>query len=1017
MNLPDPKQISKKSINKGLFLSLARISFSYTFVSSSIVNELRMKLMKNKTHTSSLAGILCGMCVLMSSMQMNAQGFEYNFGGNSEDQGQAILQTDDRGYLIAGYSESFGTDGDLDVYVVRTDVDGQEIWSNNFDEGFIEHAYGMDATQDGGFIIVGDIRQTALDSFKVYLLKISPHGDLLWSNSFGSGFEQGFDVQATADGGYILVGRKLILPNGDLNIYVIKADANGDLVWEKNFGGSGDDEGWSVEELSDGYLIGGNAINPNTSSSDIYALKLDFDGNQVWDYYFDLPATFEQSFGMTLASDGAYVLAGHSGFSQIFVGKLSADGSSDLWTQTFSQGVGGQGNDVVETDDGNYVIGGIVETDATNIDLFIAKVNATDGAPIWTHSYGRTQIIDWAESLVERADGGFALAGWNGQSAQIFINDVKLIKADADGRIRTNYIAGNVFYDVNGDTNQDPGEPGLNDWVIEANGDNGSSWFGSSDENGFFSVLVDTGTYDVKAHVRGTIWESTFPIINNLSFPLTYDTIEVEFPMTPTYTCPYLFIDLATDAVIACENSTFKVTYRNEGTAPATGVNVVLEIDPDWTYVSSTLPVSSQIGDSLFFDINDLALGAGGDFEVTFTANCDALTGTNFFVRADISSDENCVPPPSGWDGSSLLATARCDGDSVVFELRNIGEDMDQPSGYIVIEDEIMGKAEPTPVDPLPAGNSMLVKREANGSTWRIVAAQSPNHPGKSIPTIAIEGCVDGGGTDFSRGMVTMFPEDEADVFTAIDVQESVEGIATIDLRGYPKGYGPAGNDTIAANVDIEYHVLFQNTTEDTLYWVAVRDSLALEHLNIATIQPGAGSHPYNFQAYDNGIVKFVFENIVLPPASANPDASKGFIQFRISQQADLEEGTVIFNKALLFVGYDEIPVTSALERHVIGGATLGDFVVSADGEVLIPGVLVKIFPNPMGGQSTILVEGKAFNQLEVKVYDAAGRLVRQEKSAGDQIAMTKGDLKAGSYFFVLEADGQKLKTGKIIVQ
>jgi hypothetical protein len=972
------------------------------------MNRAMKILMKSKKLNKLVAGLICGLWVFACSAPVHSQGFEYYYGGPSEDQGQAILQTDDRGYLIAGYSESFGIDGDLDVYLIRTDVDGQEIWSRIYDEGFIEHAYGLDAALDGSYVIVGDIRPSVLDSFNVYLLKVGRNGEFIWSSQFGtSGLEQGFDVKATTDGGYIIAGRRVNPTIGGLDIYVVKADANGGLVWEKTLGGAGDDESRSVVETSDGYVFGGTSVNPVSGSTDIYVFKLDFDGELVWDYYFDYPASFDQGFGMTLASDGSYVVAGHVNFLDIFVAKLSEDGTTEIWSNTFNPGIGGQANDVIEAADGSYVLTGIVETDATNIDLFIAKVNAADGEPIWTHTYGRTPIIDWAESLIERTDGGFAIAGWNGQASQIFVNDVKLVKTDADGRIRNNYIAGKVFADWNEDLIQNFGEPGLEGWIVEASGDNGV-WYATTNQNGEFAVLVDTGTYDVKTFVKGANWESAIPLVSGLSFPGAYDTIAATFPMQALYTCPTLLIDVSTDVVVACENSVFTVSYRNEGTAAAAGSEVRLELDTDWTYLSATAPLTSQIGDSIyFFEVGDLAPGARGSFEVTLAANCEAPLGTSFWVKAHITPDEICVPA-AGWDGSSVAVYGKCEGDTVVFELRNIGlNNMTETAGYIVIEDEIMGYSTPF---TLPSGDAMLVKRYANGSAFRIAANQSANHPGQSAPTVAVEGCMADGITDFSKGMVTMLPEDEANPFIAIDVQESIEAGAAIDLRAYPKGYR---GDTIAANVDIEYHIRFQNTTNDTLFWVAIRDTLALEHLNIATLQPGASSHPYRFQAYDQGVVKFVFEGIELPPSAT------GFVQFKISQVADLPALTEIFNRALLFVGYDETPVQSAQKRHVIGGASFQDFVeIILDAkEPQIPGVNVSVFPNPMSGFSTILVEGKAFNQLNLKVFDAAGRLVRQVQAAGNQITLEKGDLKAGTYFFALEADGRALKTGKVIVQ
>jgi len=246
-------------------------------------------------------------------------------------------------------------------------------------------------------------------------------------------------------------------------------------------------------------------------------------------------------------------------------------------------------------------------------------------------------------------------------------------------------------------------------------------------------------------------------------------------------------------------------------------------------------------------------------------------------------------------------------------------------------------------------------------------------------------------------------------------LKDKINGkVANINLRGYPKGYK---SDTLVANTDLKYHIFFQNNGTDTMYRVVIRDTLSA-YLDVTTVQAGASSHDYNFRVYENGIVKFVFEDINLPPSTTNEAGSKGFVQFRVAQQADLPACTDLQNTAVLYKGYDE-PALSSVVSHSICGTVFEfvDVVLTNTEEILLSGVEINTFPNPFVGATTIEVSGATFNDLRLKLYDNTGRMLRQEIFQGQQHHLERGSLLPGIYYLRIEADGQVLKVGKVIVR
>ncbi len=1002
--------------NKRRFLSLIAAMEVFTFVSylnsrmkQLPMNELKISFQKNLRRQTCLVNALLLLAGMMSGFQLSAQGWEIYFGGNNEDFGHSVIQAQDRGYVIAGFSESFGADGDMDVYVIRTDVDGTEIWSNIYDDGFIEHGYSIVETADQGFLVTGDIRQTQLSNPNVYLLKIDSRGKQLWSKQFGgAGNDVGYRIIPTANsGGHLIVGWTDSFGNGQNDVFLVKVDNQGNQVWAKPFGTTGNDFGRGALEMPDGYLITGSAFNPANNTTDLYLLKVDFDGNQVWQKFFGSPNDIDEGYDLVMTDDGNIVLTGYTNsISDVWLLKVTPDGTG-IWSKTYGGDLGDQAFDILKASNGDLVVTGITEIDPTNSDAFLARFDP-DGNQIFFENIGRGSHVDLGQSVAPTADGGFVVAGYNSLFGT-FINDVTLIKAGANGSVYTNHITGKVFID-GGDCVLQAGETGLNDWIIRASSPE-KTFFGTTDANGNYDITVDSGAYTVSVLVKNDYWNACIAAYN-VTFNSQYDTLIRNFPILKVVNCPLLEVDVSTAVAQGCSNIEYIVSYCNTGTTAANTPSVEIILDNDLEFVSASIPVASQMDSLVVFNLAPIGLDECGTFSIIVSADCTGQPQQAYTVSAHILPDSICLPVSPGWDLSDVKVNGYCDTDSIRFTIKNAGlGNMQQVLNFIVIEDNVMLMQTPEPFQ-LAAGAEKAVAYDANGSMYRLIAEQAPGHPGNSYPTVAIEGCSTTG--SYSTGFVTELQENENDPFVSIDVQESISSTTDyIFLRGYPKGYLQNGENLIPANTSIEYHIYFQNAGTDTISRLVIRDTVSA-NLDISTVVAGASSHPYDFEVYSNGVLKFTFDDLLLPPDGGA--ASQGFVKFKIAQKPNLPAGTAIPNSATVFLGYDA-PFQTDTYVHTVGGPKLLDFIVTDVNEPVLPGVTVSAFPNPFASAIEFEAKGAQFKTLTINVFDMSGMLVRREKVSGNQLRLQRNGLPSGAYAYRLEADGRLLSTGKIIVR
>jgi hypothetical protein len=205
------------------------------------------------------------------------------YGGVNNDYSYSVQQTTDNGYIVAGWTYSFGS-GNNDVWLLKTDQNGDTLWTKTYGGANYEYGITVQQTADTGYIITGYTKSFGAGDYDVWLLKTDQNGDTLWTKTYGgAGTDLGYTVQQTTDSGYIIVGYTVSFGSGGPDAWLIKTDANGDTLWTKTYGGTNIDVGQSVQQTADnGYIITGNTWSYGSGLADVYLIKTDVNGDTLW---------------------------------------------------------------------------------------------------------------------------------------------------------------------------------------------------------------------------------------------------------------------------------------------------------------------------------------------------------------------------------------------------------------------------------------------------------------------------------------------------------------------------------------------------------------------------------------------------------------------------------------------------------------------------------------------------------------------------------------------------------------
>jgi hypothetical protein len=340
--------------------------------------------------------------------------WDKTFGGKGEERGYCVQETIDGGYIISGFTNSFGA-GRFDIWLIKTDSMGNKLWDKTFGGKDDDFGYSVQETMDGGYIIAGSTRSYGKGGFDIWLIKTDSMGNKLWDKTLGgSGYDFSYSVQETIDGDYVIAGSTASYGAGGFDIWLIKTDSAGNKLWDKTFGGKGEERGYCFQETIEGdYVIVGSTNSFGAGGYDVWLVKTDYLGNEDWDITF---GEAKNDFGYFVQEtiDGGYIIAGSTtshgaGGADIWLVKVGYEGDV-IWNSK----IGGVEDDVAfsvqPTSDGGYILAGWTSSfGAGNSDAWLVKTNSA-GGEVWNATFGGAGE-DWAVSAWPTPDGSYILAG------------------------------------------------------------------------------------------------------------------------------------------------------------------------------------------------------------------------------------------------------------------------------------------------------------------------------------------------------------------------------------------------------------------------------------------------------------------------------------------------------------------------------------------------------------------------------------------------------------------------------
>ena len=597
-----------------------------------------------------------------------------------------------------------------------------------------------------------------------------------------------------------------------------------------------------------------------------------------------------------------------------------------------------------------------------------------------------------------------------------------LIQIDSLGNVYSNLIRGNVIGDMSNNCLQDSVDVNLRQVTVTAN----------IDTNILFTSTDNYGNYQFATNSAGVV---KLAPRNNFRYPLwrlgscsdtafvqlsTAENIDsVNFNFTPTIVCSNLNIGVQLqrfrhlDPVIY-----YYIDYCNTGTQNASNVYIDITVDPllivDNASTDGGIPISiSDLGNHRYrLFVGSADIFNCGKLVVKLHEAPEATLSRTVCIQSHIYPDSVCVQPD--YNGSIIVASATCLGDSVELQLKNNGAAMQQPKKYIVIEDQVIRRANNY---QLAVNGTLTEKFPADsGKTYRIVAEQEDDFPrelGEKHITAFIEGCRPNAQSPVSTGNVLPFSNYNAP-YRATDCKMIVGSFDPNAKEALPFGYG--AQHYIEANTDINYTIQFQNTGNDTAYDIIIVDTIS-NTLDINTLIPLVSSHPYRFERSDSNVVRFIFDSIYLVDSVHNEPLSHGFVQFSIQQKQNNPIGTKIYNNASIYFDRNEAIVTNTA-FHTIGKDFIQMQLISSTKNTKFNVKEVTIFPNPFREKTQIIIESDELRNAVLILMNLNGQQIKSIPSNNNNIfTIYRDDLANGMYLFKVLENEEIVTTGKLIAQ
>ncbi|HRI20268.1 MAG TPA: T9SS type A sorting domain-containing protein [Panacibacter sp.] len=358
--------------------------------------------------------------------------------GTEFDYGNCVIQTPDNGICIVGSTNSYGS-GNYDIYVIRLDSNAQLQWSKTFDWGKNEYGLSATVTSDKGIAITGysNISKFSDSAWDCFVLKLDARGNAIWCKSIAAPKEDNANgITQNARGDLIIAGSTRSYGKGANDIYLAKLTSAGELLWTKTLGTPYEDIAYSITLTKNGFAIAGAA-----DGFMPFLAKLDTDGNILWNKIITQEGSSIGSFNsVAQTNDNGFVATGfiktnNRGYDQLIV-RMAAAGTVE-WGRVSGNEGDDKGNSVVEDKKGNLILTGYYDYARVGFaqSLDVAKINHA-GKLLWNKTITE-QFEAIGSSIISSAKGGYVATGsvWQTIDGYLYKPDIYLAKFDTEGGI------------------------------------------------------------------------------------------------------------------------------------------------------------------------------------------------------------------------------------------------------------------------------------------------------------------------------------------------------------------------------------------------------------------------------------------------------------------------------------------------------------------------------------------------------------------------------------------------------
>jgi hypothetical protein len=310
------------------------------------------------------------------------ENWNKTFGGIFKDGSRSVKQTNDSGFILGGYADSYGHPGH-DAWFIKTDSEGNEEWNTTIGGIASDGTFSVIQTSDEGYIGVG-YADSYGGNHDLWVVRTDKFGNEQWSKTYGTtDWDLGYNLKECADGGYILVGTTQSYGEGGQDAWLIKTDVNGDEEWNKTFGGSNNDWGSEVVITDDGFFLTGDTYSYGSGGYDVWLIKTDKFGNEQWKKVYGEPDSHDTGYSLIQTSDGGFAIVGTktsfaTELTDMWLIKTDNNGNME-WNITIDGGEDEWSYSVDETNDGGYIIIGRTNSYGSgNYDFWLLKIKLED---------------------------------------------------------------------------------------------------------------------------------------------------------------------------------------------------------------------------------------------------------------------------------------------------------------------------------------------------------------------------------------------------------------------------------------------------------------------------------------------------------------------------------------------------------------------------------------------------------------------------------------------------------------